>query len=112
MQKFSTPQKALMQRHFLVLLAMLMAGVAWAGPKEETKAAYERKEYISVAKIVNPLASEGEAWAQQWLADAYITGQGVGQDYVKAHSWYHLSSVNGFAGAVKNREIVAKRMTP
>jgi TPR repeat protein len=111
MQKITAPQKALIQRLFLTLFTMLMAGVAWAGPKEDTKAAYERKDYKLVVKIVNPLAIEGEAWAQIWLADAYIFGQGVVQDYVKAYSWYHLSTVNGDTSAVKNRDYVAKRMT-
>ena len=148
MQKITKPQKALRHHLFFALFAMLMAGLAWAGPKEDIKAAYERKDYKLVVKVVNPLAIEGEAWAQRGLADAYILGQGVVQDYaeaakwyrfaaqqgdesaqlnlgnlyskgqgvvqdyVKAHSWYQLSTVNGFTGAVKNRDIVAKQMTP
>jgi TPR repeat protein len=184
MQKITTPQKAFMQSLFLILVTMLMASVTLAGPKEDTKAAYERKDYKLVVKIVNPLAIEGEVWAQNWLADAYLlgqgvaqdyaeaakwyrlaaeqgdasaqnslafmydtgkgvkkdyaeaakwyrlaaqqgnssaqsnlgamyaNGQGVAQDYVKAHSWYQLSTLNGSTGAVKNRDIVAKQMTP
>ena len=148
MQKVTTPQRVFMQRLFLILVTMLMASVTLAGPKEDTKAAYERKDYKLVVKIVNPLAIEGEVWAQNWLADAYLLGQGVAQDYaeaakwyrlaaqqgnssaqsnlgamyangqgvvqdyVKAHSWYQLSTLNGSTGAVKNRDIVAKQMTP
>jgi hypothetical protein len=99
MQKITAPQKALIQRLFLTLFTMLMAGVAWAGPKEDTKAAYERKDYKLVVKIVNPLAIEGEAWAQIWLADAYIFGQGVVQDYAEAAKWYRLAAEQGNASA-------------
>ena len=101
-----------MQGLFLTLLTMLMADVALAGTKEDTKAAYERKDYKSDVKIVNPLDMEGEAWVQNGLADAYMLGLGVVQDHVKAYSWYHLSTANGFTGAVKNRDIVSKQKTP
>jgi TPR repeat protein len=39
-------------------------------------------------------------------------GQGVAQDYVQAHKWLNLGSTSGDADAVKNRDIVASKMTP
>ena len=102
MQKITKPQKALRHHLFFALFAMLMAGLAWAGPKEDTKAAYERKDYKSVVKIVNPLAIEGEAWAQNWLAGAYIFGQGVVQDHAEAAKWYRLAAEQGDAAAQMN----------
>ena len=84
MQKFTTPQKTLMQRLFLALFAMLVAGFARAGPEEDAIAAYKRKDYAEVLRIVKPPAIKGEAWAQIMIAYAYRNGQGVLQDYGEA----------------------------
>ena len=42
----------------------------------------------------------------------YETGRGVPQDYVLAHMWWNLAGSNGNKDAVKNRNIVEKKMTP
>jgi len=60
---------------------------------------------------------QGYAKAQNNLGLMYYNGEGVSQDYVQAHMWYNLAASSSPPGkdrdiAVKNREIVAKRMTP
>ncbi len=47
----------------------------------------------------------------------YEKGQGVPQDYVQAHMWYNLAASHFAPGsdrdrAVKNRDIIAEKMTP
>ncbi len=47
----------------------------------------------------------------------YEKGQGVPQDYVQAHMWYNLAASHFAPGsdrdrAVKNRDILAAKMTP
>ena len=47
----------------------------------------------------------------------YDRGQGVPQDYVQAHMWFNLAASRHQPGAdrdqsAKNRDIIAKRMTP
>jgi uncharacterized protein len=42
----------------------------------------------------------------------YNKGDGVRQDRVTAHMWLNLSATSGFGEAVRNRDIVAQRMTP
>lgn len=43
----------------------------------------------------------------------YANGQGVAQDYVRAHMWFNLGAISGdSADAASNRDIVAARMTP
>jgi hypothetical protein len=42
----------------------------------------------------------------------YTKRQGVIQDNVYAHMWWNIAASSGNKGAVKNRDIVAKRMTP
>ena len=34
------------------------------------------------------------------------------QDYVRAHMWFNLSAAQGNQDAAKNRDNIAKRMTP
>ncbi len=42
----------------------------------------------------------------------YGNGYGVSQDYVQAHMWYNLAEAQGRTAAARNRDIVAKLMTP
>lgn len=49
----------------------------------------------------------------------YYYGPGVPQDYVEAHKWYNLAAARFSAAeaeqresAVKNRDIIAAKMTP
>ncbi len=62
-------------------------------------------------------AEQGHANAQYNLGFMYGTGKGVPQDYVQAHLWYNLAASRLPPGkdhdkAVKNRDIVAEKMTP
>jgi len=102
MQNKTTPHRALMQRLFLALFAMLVAGLAWAGPEDDALAAALRKDYAAVLKIVKPPALKGEAWAQSWLADVYRNGEGVVQDHAEAAKWYKLAAQQGNAVAQFN----------
>ena len=56
-------------------------------------------------------AEQGNASAQTYLGLMYATGQGVPQDYVRAHMWFNLSASTGDEDAIKGRDIFAKRMT-
>jgi TPR repeat protein len=42
----------------------------------------------------------------------YIKGQGVPQNYVRAHMWLNLAAARGKEYAKRVRDIVAKKMTP
>jgi uncharacterized protein len=42
----------------------------------------------------------------------YDNGDGVPQDDVAAHMWFNLAASSGFGEAVKNRDMVGRRMTP
>ena len=57
-------------------------------------------------------AEQGYADAQNNLGAMYNNGYGVLQDYVRAHMWYNIAASSGNKTASKNRDIVAKRMTP
>jgi tetratricopeptide (TPR) repeat protein len=56
-------------------------------------------------------ADQGEALAQSELGILYANGQGVRQDYVRAHMWFNLSAAQGNQKALKDRDRIAGRMT-
>jgi uncharacterized protein len=46
------------------LMLILLADVAVCGPLEDTKTAYSRGDYVTVLRLVRPLADQGNAAAQ------------------------------------------------
>ena len=56
-------------------------------------------------------AEQGDAGAQYNLGLMYAKGQGVLQDNVYAHMWWNIAGSTRVAIAIKNRDIVAKKMT-
>ena len=42
----------------------------------------------------------------------YENGRGVIQDNVRAHMWYNIATSQGYKYATKNRDLLAKEMTP
>jgi TPR repeat protein len=64
-------------------------------------------------------AEKGDAAAQLNLGIMYYFNRGTPQDYVESHKWLNLAASRFLPSeaakrerAVKNRDIVAKRMTP
>jgi TPR repeat protein len=57
-------------------------------------------------------ADQGYAGAQNNLGASYFAGRGVPKDYVLAYMWFNLAAARGFKDAPKNRDLVARLMTP
>jgi hypothetical protein len=57
-------------------------------------------------------AAQGHPQAQAALGWLYAHGEGVLQDFVRAHMWFNLGSVGGLADAASGRDHVAQQMTP
>ena len=70
------------------------------------------QDYAEAVRWYKLAAAQGLALAQSNLGFSYDNGQGVVQDYMRAHMWFNLAAVNGDSLAVKNRDLVAKMMTP
>ena len=70
------------------------------------------QDFVQAVKWYRLAADQGYASAQYNLGYMYSNGQGVPQDYVQAHKWYNLAAAQGDADGAKNRDLVAKRMTP
>ena len=70
------------------------------------------KDYAASAGWYRKAADQGNAMAQTLLGGHYLFGAGVAQDFVQAHKWFNLGATSGNADAVKNRDLVASKMTP
>ena len=69
------------------------------------------QDYVEAVRWYKLAAAQGVSFAQYNLGVMYRQGQGVVQDYVRAHMWTNLAAVKGDADAVKNRDILAAKMS-
>ena len=100
-------------KKLLFTLLLLILGAAWGGAFEDGDAAFGRKDYVTAFKLWRPLADQGDALAQSSLVLMYYNGNGVLQDYARAHMWYNLASVAGGSQyGTENRDKLANKMTP
>ena len=75
------------------------------------------QDYAEAVKWYRKAAEQGIAKAQYNLGFMYANGRGVSQDHVQAHMLFNLAASRFPPGerrdrAVKNRDIIAKKMTP
>jgi hypothetical protein len=77
------------------------------------------QDYAEAAKWYRFAADSGDAQAQYNLGLAYVEGEGVEADNVAAHMWFNIaaarfppSDTRNRSAAVKNRDVVAAKMTP
>ncbi len=75
------------------------------------------QDYAKALRWYRKAAEQGYAIAQGNLGFMYEMGQGVPLDYAQAHMWFGLAASRFPPGeyrdkAVKNRDFLAKRMTP
>jgi TPR repeat protein len=71
-----------------------------------------RQDYAEALKWFLMAANQGIAEAQFNLGFMCQAGKGVPQDYVQAHMWFSLAAEQGLEPAKRNRDRIAKRMTP
>ena len=55
-------------------------------------------------------AEQGDADAQFGLGFMYEVGQGVPQDYARAHMWWNLAAALGHEDAMELRDLIAEAM--
>ena len=75
------------------------------------------QDYAEALHWYRKAAEKGDGHAQNSLGVMYDNGKGVPLDYAQAHMWYNLAASRLRPGelryeAAKNRDDVAKRMTP
>lgn len=83
---------------WLLLFALTStAALASDNPQLDAKNAFERGDYATAAKILEPLAERGDAAAQYNLGTLYNSGRGVTKDLALAASWYEKAARQGKA---------------
>ncbi len=70
------------------------------------------QDYAAALRWYRKAADQGYASAQTNLGVMYSKGRGVTQDYVQAHVWFNLAAARGQKLGKKNRDLLAKKMTP
>ena len=70
------------------------------------------QDYKTAVRWYTLAAEQGDADAQYNLGGMFYKGQGVIQDDVYAHMWFNIAAASGDKEASKNRDIVAKELTP
>jgi hypothetical protein len=88
-----------------LIVATLMSsagGGLASAPLADATAAYMHRDYATAARLIRPLAQQGNTDAQARLGDLYARGRGVPQSYAQAAQWYRLAAVRGNARAQNN----------
>ena len=83
-------------------LALLVALPATAQDFQKGFDASKRGDYATALREWQPLAEQGNAYAQHNLGIMYENGQGVPQDYAEAVKWYRKAAEKGYATAQYN----------
>jgi TPR repeat protein len=83
----------------LISVLAALTPAASAGPVEDGNAAYQRGDYRTAVKLLQPLVDQGNAEAQDILAVMYYVGQGVPQSRTEAMKLYRLAAEQGNAHA-------------
>ena len=80
----------------IAMLALVVSnGVAFAGPREDAQAAYDRGDYATALQLFVTLARKGNAAAQTQIGWMYEWGFGVSKDSNEAIKWYRLAAAQG-----------------
>ena len=75
----------------VVVTLLFSAGSAWADWNDGW-AAYERGDYATALQEWRPLAEQGHAKAQYFLAAMYAYGTGVSRNVTEAVKWYRKAA--------------------
>mgnify|MGYP003678962787 CR=1 FL=1 len=70
------------------------------------------QDYKQAVKWYRKAAEQGNAIAQFNLAFMYDKGEGVTQSSNNSYIWNAIAAANGHKGAIKNRDIDAKNLSP
>ena len=70
------------------------------------------KDYAEAVKWYRMAAEQGDVTAQYSLGVMYSSVKGVPQDYVQAHMWFNLAAAQNMPSLGRERDVLAKQMTP
>jgi hypothetical protein len=70
------------------------------------------QDYLEAAKWYRRAADDGYPLAQLHLGEMYRDGLGVPQNNVLAHMWFNVASAGPFQNGRRERDSLAKQITP
>jgi TPR repeat protein len=85
-----------------IILAMLLAGPAFAQSFEVGRSAAQGGDYATALREWQPLAEQGDARSQYSVGVLYERGLGVDADPAQAVSWYQRAAEQDYALAQYN----------
>ena len=98
---------------WLTALALALAGATSAGADYEAgRRAWQSGQPAEALEQWQEAAYSGDQRAMLALGRLYVKGLGAPQDYVLAHMWFNLAASRGERRAIKERDALARRMTP
>jgi TPR repeat protein len=78
-----------------LVVTIVMASGAVAGPLDDASLAYDRGDYATALKLWKPLAEQGVAEAEDGMGVMYAGGRGVPQDKTETIRWWRLAGAQG-----------------
>jgi TPR repeat protein len=85
-----------------VALLLGSGGVSWSQDFQKGLTAAQSGDYATALREWEPLAEQGDAYAQHNLGWLYHQGKGVARNYKAAVKWYGLAAYQGVAEAQHN----------
>ncbi len=70
------------------------------------------KDYKKALEWYKKAAAVGNSAALINIGQMYFFGKGIKKNRVKAYAWYTIAAHRGMRKALRNRDIVARRLTP
>ena len=88
---------------FLILLFTLTSNVVWSADFKKGLEAAQRGDFVTALREWEPLAEQGDPYAQYNLGNMYLNGDAFSQDYKTAietaEKWFRLAAEQGHTDA-------------
>ena len=95
-----------MRPRALVVLAIGLLPACRGADLDRGSRAFARGDYATALRYIEPLARQGDAQAQFYLARMYETGRGRAADIGQAIQWYDLAAAQGLNEARNNLGVI------
>ena len=95
----------------VLLFSLFLGTPSYSADFNKGLTAAQSGDFATALKEWKPLAGQGDADAQYNLGVMYALGEGVIKDYVYAHMWGNIASMNGNDKGETLRGYVAEKMT-
>lgn len=96
-------------KKYLICLALLLGGAAYADDLASANALLAKKSYPQALQAYTKLANTGHPEAQLHVGEMYLYGEAGAIDLAKAESWFKKSAAKGNKTAIAALEMMKRR---